>query len=74
MITGHGSDENGCGEFCVTSHHFSVNGHVNNITFSEAGMVDFPICYHQKNFMYILIFELLKNVFLNSFRNSFRVC
>ena len=37
VITGHGSDENGCGEFCVTSHHFSVNGHVNNITFSEAG-------------------------------------
>ncbi|XP_061174811.1 uncharacterized protein LOC133183952 [Saccostrea echinata] len=37
VITGHGSDENGCGEFCVTSHHFSVNGHINNITFSEAG-------------------------------------
>ncbi|KAG7216467.1 hypothetical protein INR49_001953 [Caranx melampygus] len=25
VITGHGSDENGCGEFCVTSHHFLVN-------------------------------------------------
>lgn len=37
VITGHGSDENGCGEFCVTSHHFSVNGHINNVTFSEAG-------------------------------------
>lgn len=37
VITGHGSDENGCGEFCVTSHHFIVNKHVNNITFSEAG-------------------------------------
>ena len=37
VITGHGSDENGCGEFCVTSHHFTVNKHVNNITFSEAG-------------------------------------
>ena len=37
VITGHGSDENGCGEFCVTSHHFVVNKHINNITFSEAG-------------------------------------
>ncbi|KAL3836195.1 hypothetical protein ACJMK2_021637 [Sinanodonta woodiana] len=37
VITGHGSDENGCGEFCVTSHHFGVNGHINNITFSDAG-------------------------------------
>ncbi|KAK3609886.1 hypothetical protein CHS0354_015079 [Potamilus streckersoni] len=37
VITGHGSDENGCGEFCVTSHHFNVNGHINNITFSDAG-------------------------------------
>ncbi|KAK3106688.1 hypothetical protein FSP39_025233 [Pinctada imbricata] len=37
VITGHGSDENGCGEFCVTSHHFDVNGHVSNIMFSEAG-------------------------------------
>ncbi|XP_033729101.1 LOW QUALITY PROTEIN: uncharacterized protein LOC117318180 [Pecten maximus] len=37
VITGHGSDENGCGEFCVTSHHFKVNKHVNNITFSNAG-------------------------------------
>ncbi|XP_038058293.1 uncharacterized protein LOC119729686 isoform X2 [Patiria miniata] len=36
-ITGHGSDNNGCGEFCVTSHHFVVNGHYNNITFSNAG-------------------------------------
>ncbi|KAI1886130.1 hypothetical protein AGOR_G00210840 [Albula goreensis] len=30
VITGHGSDENGCGEFCVTSHHFLVNGVFNN--------------------------------------------
>ncbi|XP_021351177.1 uncharacterized protein LOC110448965 [Mizuhopecten yessoensis] len=37
VITGHGSDENGCGEFCVTSHHFKVNSHINNITFSNAG-------------------------------------
>ncbi|XP_060069722.1 uncharacterized protein LOC132549769 isoform X2 [Ylistrum balloti] len=37
VITGHGSDENGCGEFCVTSHHFKVNDHINNITFSDAG-------------------------------------
>eukprot|EP01097_Dermamoeba_algensis_P001365 TRINITY_DN1517_c0_g2_i3.p1 TRINITY_DN1517_c0_g2~~TRINITY_DN1517_c0_g2_i3.p1 ORF type:complete len:743 (-),score=178.62 TRINITY_DN1517_c0_g2_i3:1527-3713(-) len=25
IITGHGSDNNNCGEFCVTSHHFWVN-------------------------------------------------
>ncbi|XP_071789142.1 uncharacterized protein [Asterias amurensis] len=37
VITGHGSDNNGCGEFCVTSHHFIVNGHPNNITFDNAG-------------------------------------
>ncbi|XP_061172505.1 uncharacterized protein LOC133181876 [Saccostrea echinata] len=37
LITGHRSDENGVGEFCVTSHHFSVNGHISNKTFSEAG-------------------------------------
>ncbi|XP_069122333.1 uncharacterized protein [Argopecten irradians] len=37
VITGHGSDENGCGEFCVTSHHFRVNKEINNITFSNAG-------------------------------------
>ncbi|XP_022088506.1 uncharacterized protein LOC110978103 [Acanthaster planci] len=37
VITGHGSDNNGCGEFCVTSHHFVINGHHHNITFSNAG-------------------------------------
>ncbi|XP_014788143.1 uncharacterized protein LOC106882100 [Octopus bimaculoides] len=37
VITGHGSDENGCGEFCVTSHHFNINGKVYNITFDNAG-------------------------------------
>ena len=37
VITGHGSDNNGCGEFCVTSHVFFVNGHVNNLTFADAG-------------------------------------
>lgn len=25
IITGHGKDNNGCAEFCVTSHHFVVN-------------------------------------------------
>jgi len=25
VITGHGSDENGCGEFCSTTHHFYFN-------------------------------------------------
>ncbi|XP_062321333.1 uncharacterized protein si:dkey-256h2.1 [Osmerus eperlanus] len=38
VITGHGSDENGCGEFCVTSHHFLVNGVFNNTRiFDSAG-------------------------------------
>lgn len=37
MITGHGSDENGCGEFCVTSHFLNVDNVTNNITFSTAG-------------------------------------
>ncbi|XP_076093199.1 uncharacterized protein LOC143064328 [Mytilus galloprovincialis] len=37
VITGHGSDENGCGEFCVTSHFLNVNNVTNNITFSTAG-------------------------------------
>ncbi|RVE63115.1 hypothetical protein OJAV_G00165190 [Oryzias javanicus] len=37
-ITGHGSDENGCGEFCVTSHHFLINGvHNNSLVFDSAG-------------------------------------
>ncbi|XP_072365171.1 uncharacterized protein [Scyliorhinus torazame] len=38
VITGHGSDENGCGEFCVTSHHFLINGIYNNSRiFDNAG-------------------------------------
>ncbi|KAM9851498.1 uncharacterized protein ACBR49_004675 [Aulostomus maculatus] len=38
VITGHGSDENGCGEFCVTSHHFLINAIYNNTrTFDSAG-------------------------------------
>lgn len=37
VITGHGSDENGCGEFCVTSHHFLINGVYNTHTFDTAG-------------------------------------
>jgi len=37
VITGHGSDENQCGEFCPTSHVFYVNDKVYNNTFEEAG-------------------------------------
>ncbi|XP_078094114.1 uncharacterized protein LOC144509317 isoform X2 [Mustelus asterias] len=41
VITGHGSDENGCGEFCVTSHHFVINGiHNNSKIFDNAGEHD----------------------------------
>lgn len=37
VITGHGSDENDCGEFCITSHHFTVNSVYNNtLTFQSA--------------------------------------
>eukprot|EP00118_Oscarella_pearsei_P025576 m.308403 g.308403 ORF g.308403 m.308403 type:complete len:657 (+) comp43948_c0_seq1:423-2393(+) len=36
VITGHGSDNNNCGEFCVTSHRFTVNRkHTNVETFSN---------------------------------------
>eukprot|EP00123_Amoebidium_parasiticum_P007083 comp17862_c0_seq1/m.18053 comp17862_c0_seq1/g.18053 ORF comp17862_c0_seq1/g.18053 comp17862_c0_seq1/m.18053 type:complete len:680 (-) comp17862_c0_seq1:483-2522(-) len=37
IITGHGSDKYQCGEFCVTSHHFIINGNHNVVTFSDAG-------------------------------------
>lgn len=38
VITGHGSDNYGCGEFCVTSHTFVVNGRYKHVkTFSNAG-------------------------------------
>lgn len=38
VITGHGSDDNGCGEFCVTSHHFLINAVYNNTRiFDSAG-------------------------------------
>ncbi|KAE8289221.1 hypothetical protein D5F01_LYC13102 [Larimichthys crocea] len=38
VITGHGSDNNHCGEFCVTSHHFLFNGVFNNtLKFESAG-------------------------------------
>ena len=35
-ITGHGSDNHGCAEFCVTSHHFIFNGHANVRVFKNA--------------------------------------
>ena len=37
VITGHGSDDNQCGEFCPTSHVFYVNDKVYNNSFQEAG-------------------------------------
>jgi hypothetical protein len=40
VITAHGSDNNNCGEFCVSTHFFYVTGagaHNNSVTFSEAG-------------------------------------
>lgn len=37
-ITGHGSDNNNCAEFCVTSHHFVVNNKQNYTrVFKNAG-------------------------------------
>ncbi len=35
--TGHGYDNNQCAEFCITSHHFTVNGHEHMLKFTEAG-------------------------------------
>jgi len=29
VVTGHGNDNHGCGEFCTTTHHFNLNGHSN---------------------------------------------
>ena len=38
VITGHGSDDNNCAEFCVTSHTFVVNKkYTNTRVFSNAG-------------------------------------
>lgn len=38
VITAHGDDENHCGEFCVTSHHFLFNNAFNNtLVFDSAG-------------------------------------
>ncbi|NP_001373269.1 uncharacterized protein LOC337520 precursor [Danio rerio] len=38
VITGHGSDDNNCGEFCVTSHYFLINRSINNtLVFEAAG-------------------------------------
>ena len=34
---GHGYDNNQCAEFCITSHHFTVNGHEHMLKFTEAG-------------------------------------
>ncbi|KAL0025366.1 hypothetical protein WJX79_001061 [Trebouxia sp. C0005] len=37
VITGHGYDNNQCAEFCITSHHFTVNGQEHVLNFTEAG-------------------------------------
>lgn len=38
VITGHGSDNYNCAEFCVTSHHFIINSQYKYVqTFSNAG-------------------------------------
>jgi len=34
---GHGYDNNQCAEFCITSHHFTVNGQEHMLNFAEAG-------------------------------------
>lgn len=34
VVSGHGNDNHGCGEFCSTSHHFTVNEH-NNIKYNN---------------------------------------
>lgn len=47
VIIGYGSDENGCGEFCVISYYFFVNGYINNIIFSEVGI----------SYLYLVLFN-----------------
>ncbi|KAL3136582.1 hypothetical protein ABBQ38_005828 [Trebouxia sp. C0009 RCD-2024] len=37
VVTGHGYDNNQCAEFCITSHHFLVNGKEHLLNFTEAG-------------------------------------
>jgi len=37
VITGHGSDNNNCAEFCVTSHEMTVGGTVHSVTYDNAG-------------------------------------
>ncbi|KAL6745641.1 PHM/PNGase F domain-containing protein [Haematococcus lacustris] len=38
VISGHGSDDNNCAEFCPTSHHFTVNGVEEHVaSFDTAG-------------------------------------
>ncbi|XP_028834783.1 uncharacterized protein LOC114789691 [Denticeps clupeoides] len=46
VITGHGSDENGCGEFCVTSHHFLVNKKFNNTRIFDSAGTAFGCTLH----------------------------
>ena len=37
VCAGHGYDNNQCAEFCITSHHFMVNGIEHVLNFTEAG-------------------------------------
>ena len=37
VISAHGSDDHRCGEFCITSHTFPVNGRNNSLEFRDAG-------------------------------------
>jgi hypothetical protein len=37
VITGHGSDDNNCAEFCVTTHEVTVAGVAHSETFDNAG-------------------------------------
>ncbi|CAL8248696.1 unnamed protein product [Lota lota] len=37
VITAHGSDDHSCGEFCITSHTFPINGINNSLVFGDAG-------------------------------------
>ena len=37
MITGHGSDNNGCGEFCPTEHVFRFAGTNVSVAYADAG-------------------------------------
>ena len=61
-FAGHGYDNNQCAEFCITSHHFIVNGVEHVLNFTEAGKpwgcAD-KVCVHDCMMHSTLLFSLM---------------